>query len=224
MAKSNLWNLRINEVSGVTRESVAAWCVDNGVKLCVRETVDEDARHPHYHIAVELNAPVTAQTMRDRLKRLFLEDHSRGDFATAVWDGSDNLLAYFCKGPEWQKAKSGMPYEVGVLPDVVYNNLFAPVDVRKHNIDFWETNTKKGEVVKKKQIARKVAEEILADGIDSLDDEKLMAIAVRKLMEVFNGRVNDYVFYPHFQEVLYILRPSMVVVYALDRMKKKMGR
>lgn len=226
MAKSSMWNLRIDEVCGVTREIVTKWCADNGAYLCVRETSDTDSKNPHYHIAVKLPAVVTAQTMRDRLRTMFNVPNGRGDYATAVWDGSEDLLRYFCKGPEWPKAKAGLPYEVGVLPDVVFTALFETVDVRKYMIEFWETNTKKGEEVKKKNIARNVAEEMLSEGWDRnkciLERDLMMSTACAKLMAAFNGRVNDYVFYPHYQEVLYILSPSMVVVCALDRMKKKM--
>jgi len=225
MAKSSSWNLRINETNGVTRDAVTTWCVANNAHMCVHEQVDEEASHPHYHIAVQLPEVITAQAMRDRLKKLFKAKPSRADFSTAPWDGSLELLWYFSKSNEFSKAKAGLPYDMSLSPDVVYlSPAYTHEDVVVWHNKFWENNLKKKEMITKKQIAKQIAQELSGLGLDaSLKDEELKMRVVSALMKFFNGRVNDYVLFPIFQEVLYILRPSMVVVYALDRMNKKLG-
>lgn len=215
MVKATAWNIRVDEIPGVTREAVASWCVANGAVLCVREETDEDSLNPHYHIAIR-TIEISQETIRNWVKKLFPGEFSRSDFSTAVWDSDDKLLKYFSKGPGW---KTKTP---GALPDVVFTNLLEAT-VKSFHEDFWKENSSRGKKIKKSkvdlvdEIYEKAKKEKFTDWYSAME------FVSGEFIDSLSGKVNDNVLFPLVQSVMWKLDPGAVKKSVFQRMSQKFG-
>lgn len=217
--KASAWSIRIDEIPGVTRETVISWCRIHNPVLCVREETDEESPNPHYHIAMRTEE-VTQETIRNRIKKVFGDSpYSRSDFATATWDNDDKLLRYFCKGPGWKEKTPGAP------PDVVHTSLLA-MTIEELFREFWKENTRNGERVK---TAKLKTPEILDECYNHVKAMKLanwydaVSQVTYYLTDHYGAKINDHVLFPLVQHVMWRLDPSAVRKDVADRILRKFG-
>lgn len=228
--KSSAWSIRIDEIPGVTREGIKAWCLKYNAVLCVREEVDDETPNPHYHIALRTEE-VSQETVRNWTKKVFGDSSfSRSDFATSVWDGEESFLRYCCKGPDWQDVKSGKTKQMDSprKPDVIMTQLLVMTTDSLHT-SFWSENKVKTERVKKcksnppelvDETVTKVRDKVKSGEIEDNWMAKCEA-ANGILMDVYKGKCNDHVIFPVLQSVMYYLDRKQTVSSQFSRMLKK---
>lgn len=217
--KASAWSIRLDEIPGVTRETVISWCRIHNPVLCVREETDEETPNPHYHIALRTE-DVTQETIRNRLKKVFGDlPFTKSDFATAIWDNDDKLLQYFCKGPGWKTKTPGSP------PDIVFTTLLDATLTDLHQA-FWKENSRKGELVKS---AKAKSPEVLDECYRHVKDMKLsnwydaVSQVTYFLTDYYGAKINDHILFPMVQHVMWKLDPSAVRKDVTDRMLRKFG-
>jgi len=231
--KASAWSIRIDEIPGVTREVVSAWCSKYNAVLCVREETDEETPNPHYHIALRTEE-VSQETVRNWTKKVFGDSpFSRSDFATAIWDGEDKFLRYCCKGPDWQDVKSGKTKQMDSprLPNVVFTQLLKITTEDLHR-EFWAENKVKGTLVKKaKNKSPELVEEVVSQVRAKIASSEIADTWLSKcetaneiLMDVYKGKVNDHIIFPVLQSCMYMLDRKVTVADQFSRMLKKFSR
>ena len=231
--KSSAWSVRIDEIPGVTREAVIAWCHKYNAVLAVREETDDETPNPHYHIALRTEE-VSQETVRNWVKKLFGDSvFSRSDFATAIWDGEDKFLRYCCKGPDWQDVKSGKTKQMDSprQPDVVMTQLLM-MTTTELNREFWTENKVKGDLVKKgKSKSPELVEEVVSQVRAKIASSEITdtwlskcSMANEILMDVYKGKVNDHIIFPILQSCMYHLDRKTTVADQFSRMLKKFSR
>lgn len=231
--KASAWSVRIDEIPGVTREVVSAWCSKYNAVLCVREETDDETPNPHYHMALRTEE-VSQETVRNWVKKVFGDSpYSRSDFATAVWDGEDSFLRYCCKGPDWQDVKSGKTKQMDSprQPDVVFTQLLIITTVELSR-EFWAQNKAKGELVKKgKTKSPELVDEVVARVRAKIASMEITDTWLSKcetaneiLMDIYKGKVNDHVIFPILQSCMYHLDRKVTVADQFGRMLKKFSR
>lgn len=228
--KASAWSIRIDEIPGVTREGIKAWCHKHNAVICVREEVDDETPNPHYHIALRTET-VSQETVRNWTKKVFGDSpFSRSDFATAVWDGEESFLRYCCKGPDWQDVKSGKTKQMDSprQPDVVMTQLMLLTTTSLH-AEFWTENRAKSASVKKgKGKSPELVDETVANirvkiASGEVEDSWMAKCEAANgyLMDIYKGKCNDHVIFPVLQSVMYQLDRKQTVSSQFSRMLKK---
>lgn len=231
--KSSAWSVRIDEIPGVTRDVIVAWCHKYNAVLAVREETDDETPNPHYHIALRTEE-VSQETVRNWTKKAFGDSpFSRSDFATAIWDGDEKFLRYCCKGPNWHDIKTGKTKQMDSLrqPDVVMTQLLL-ITTNQLHADFWAANKAKGELVKKaKSKSPELVEEVVSQVRAKIASSEIADTWLSKcetaneiLMDIYKGKVNDHVIFPILQSCMYHLDRKTTVADQFSRMLKKFSR
>lgn len=217
-AHSSNWSFYIDEKHGVTREVILDFCKKWDVVLAVRE--DREPEHPepnpHYHLAFRTPREYTQKGVRDIVRKMFTSSPDAKDWGTSIWDESDELLRYFCKGPGWAaKTKTE-------LPDVVFTKL-APGTIKEFHEEFWKKNESSGKKIKKLKID--LIEEIYQKAKKEKFTNWFLAVefVTGAFVDELSGKVNDHVLFPLVQSVMWKLDPSGVKKTVYERMVQKFG-
>lgn len=209
------WHIRIDDHAGL-REAFNKWVGGHVVTLAVWEAADDDSPNPHIHLAVRFNAPVTRQTVRNKIASLLPPTHARSDFATSQWDGGNTFLAYLSKGPSWRPIRDGT-HKGEPLPPVVWSSMLLGVTVEELHAQFWTTNTQKGEAAKAatatkgnkkvtyREMSSLIAQRILDEKqIDLTSRDEWIGEATRQILLETKGYISDQVTFSVVQMILYL--------------------
>lgn len=189
--------------------------VQFNVILCCKELgSNQETPNPHIHAACVFPEPVSKQTLRNRLRKLFPEHKGSKDIDIRPWKKyglpEDGTFRYMCKGP----LKSHK-----TLPEILYNaTLHNPAELHEA---YWVENAKlKADTAsddKKKPIY-----EIIIERMTKYDNyEEQWDEAVYRTLQFYKGKVNDHVAFPTIQAAVYHYYPDRCQQDFRARMLKK---
>lgn len=186
----------------------------NVVMCCKELGSDQETPNPHIHAACVFSAPISKQTLRNRLRKLFPEHTGTKDLNIRLWktygNPDDDTFRYLCKGP----LKS-----TKTLPEILYNGtLHNPLDLHEQ---FWVKNAQlKAETAKDDK--KKPIYEIIIERMTKYDTyEEQWDEAVYRTLQFYKGKVNDHVAFPTIQAAVYHYYPDRTQYDFRARMLKK---
>lgn len=131
---ANLFSFRVDEVEGVTRESIKNFVTKNSEKHVVCYEISDITKKPHYQGWVRTS--LSQQVFRNRIKLQWpsvcgtVKGRSNGKYSTAPVKKENEYQAYIFKGTKTS------------LPDVVSMQLSIgeSIDVEKIYREYWRRN------------------------------------------------------------------------------------
>jgi len=183
------------------------------VLICSQELGDNlETPNPHIHAACLFSSPVSKQTLRNRLRKMF-PDHSKADLCISAWKHygkpEDDMFRYICKGPS-KKTKT---------PPMILHNSTLENPLELHEA-YWKKNADmKAETKAEGKVPPH--EVIIPRCIKSEDYNEMWEEIVCKTLQYYRGKVNDHVAFPVIQACLYHFFPKRTEEDFRSRMARK---